>query len=173
MENIYGFAEQLSIKKRIDNKIVISGLNNGNWVLSQIESIVLQEFNGGRDLEEILAILPGREVSIIKIYENFIDKGILVKNSARKIDLSAKWTLDEVFFELTKQCNLRCHHCYIPKEIEKKELGLEKWFQIVDSCKDLGVGLIKLTGGEAMLHPHFWDIVKYINKIFNYLYIMK
>lgn len=164
MENIYGFAEQLSIKKRIDNKIVISGLNNGNWVLSQIESIVLQEFNGGRDLEEILAILPGREVSIIKIYENFIDKGILVKNSARKIDLSAKWTLDEVFFELTKQCNLRCHHCYIPKEIEKKELGLEKWFQIVDSCKDLGVGLIKLTGGEAMLHPHFWDIVKYINK---------
>ena len=105
MENIYGFAEQLSIKKRIDNKIVISGLNNGNWVLSQIESIVLQEFNGGRDLEEILAILPGREVSIIKIYENFIDKGILVKNSARKIDLSAKWTLDEVFFELTKQCS--------------------------------------------------------------------
>ena len=68
MENIYGFAEQLSIKKRIDNKIVISGLNNGNWVLSQIESIVFQEFNGFRDLEEILAILPGREVSIIKIY---------------------------------------------------------------------------------------------------------
>lgn len=54
MENIYGFAEQLSIKKRIDNKIVISGLNNGNWVLSQIESIVLQEFNGGRDLRFIM-----------------------------------------------------------------------------------------------------------------------
>ena len=98
MENIYGFAEQLSIKKRIDNKIVISGLNNGNWVLSQIESIVLQEFNGGRDLEDILAILPGREVSIIKIYENFIDKGILVKNSARKIDLSAQFKMSSLLY---------------------------------------------------------------------------
>lgn len=164
MGKIYGFTEQLSIKKRIDNKIVISGFNKGNRVLSQSESIVLQEFNGGRDLEEVLSIFPGRKTKIIKIYENFISDGILVENSNRKIDLSAKWTLDEVFFELTKRCNLRCHHCYIPKGIEKNELGLEEWFQIIDSCKDLGVGLIKLTGGEAMLHPCFWSIVEYINK---------
>jgi len=65
--------------------------------------------------------------------------------------------------ELTNACNLRCKYCYVEK-MELLQLDLTHIFSCIDSLKELGVKIIVLTGGEALLHPSIEKIVQYIEE---------
>ena len=74
-----------------------------------------------------------------------------------------------VTLEITLDCNLRCHHCYNfdrtapkPKKPEGQALNPDELHRIIDEIYDEGCLDITLTGGEAMVHPHFFDFVKHI-----------
>ena len=163
MQGIYGISHTLSIKRRIDKKIVLNSDGKRNTVLSMAESEVLSKFNSGKEINFVLDKFGDKREQVYKIIHNLVNKNILEKDSYRTVDLSPVWTLDEVFFELTKQCNLNCHHCYIPKDIQLHEMKLEQRGKLVEECRSLGVGLIKLTGGEPMKHPDFWKIAEMIS----------
>lgn len=165
MQGTYGISPEFSIKRRIDKKIVVNGKQERNAVLSIAESEVLSNFNEGKEVKFVLNNFEKNRGRAREIIQVLIERRILVKNSHRKVDLSPKWTLDEVFFELTKRCNLNCHHCYIPKDIQSHEMRLDQWMKIINECKTLGVGLIKLTGGEPMCYPDFWKILEKICEI--------
>lgn len=69
--------------------------------------------------------------------------------------------LDSLYIELNSHCNEKCIYCYNEKIISKKEyLPIEKVEDIVTQSKELGIHSIALSGGEPMLHPNFFAILK-------------
>lgn len=79
--------------------------------------------------------------------------------------------LNNLFFELTtKNCNLKCSHCYIkrnPYKQEKDFIHLDKIKQSLILSKKENVKCIYLTGGEPMLHPDFNTILRLCLKFSN------
>ncbi len=69
-----------------------------------------------------------------------------------------------VTVELTLQCNLRCVHCYNfdrdkPLPVSKDQLAFEDWQRVFRELREAGTLFLNLTGGEAMAHPRFWDLL--------------
>lgn len=78
--------------------------------------------------------------------------------------------------ELSYNCNLHCVFCYNPvqrkgqarlnppPEPVEPPLSYEEIVALLDDFKALGALYLTLTGGEAMIHPRFWDIVAEVKK---------
>jgi MoaA/NifB/PqqE/SkfB family radical SAM enzyme len=69
----------------------------------------------------------------------------------------------QVTLELTLRCNIRCTHCYNfdrdqPRPASGAELSLEEIRALMDDLRRAGTLFLSLTGGEAMVHPRFWEI---------------
>ena len=69
--------------------------------------------------------------------------------------------LFSLFIELTYGCNLKCVHCYNPKNMSSVQCDFDKIKQVIDDARELGCFKITLSGGEATLHKNFIDIVEY------------
>jgi radical SAM protein with 4Fe4S-binding SPASM domain len=68
-----------------------------------------------------------------------------------------------VTLELTLRCNIRCTHCYNfdrdqPRPASGPELAMDEIRVLMDDLRRAGTLFLSLTGGEAMVHPRFWDI---------------
>ncbi|MCX7829551.1 MAG: radical SAM protein [Acidobacteria bacterium] len=74
-------------------------------------------------------------------------------------------------YELTFKCNFACRFCYNPVEREgqnrakkivnnEEPLTLEEIFKLLKDLRRAGVLYFTLTGGEPIVHPHFWEIVE-------------
>lgn len=71
----------------------------------------------------------------------------------------------EVQLELTRRCNLRCKHCYlpIPKPSEDiPELPLSSVKRIIDELHSAGCLFILLTGGDVFTRPDITPILEYL-----------
>lgn len=69
--------------------------------------------------------------------------------------------LFSVFFELTYRCDLKCVHCYNPKNMSDVELDIEKCKKTIDNAYEAGCFRVIFSGGEATLHSRFIEVVKY------------
>ena len=60
-------------------------------------------------------------------------------------------------------CNQKCVHCYATgqKYSEEKELSTEKWKEILDKCREIGVPQITFTGGEPTLRDDLPELIRY------------
>lgn len=69
--------------------------------------------------------------------------------------------------ELTPDCNLNCRMCHVHIEKDKlkqqKILSSQQWIDILDQASDAGIYEVCLSGGEAMLHPGFWEIYGFLH----------
>jgi SynChlorMet cassette radical SAM/SPASM protein ScmF len=77
------------------------------------------------------------------------------------------YPLTQLYFYLTKGCNLRCRHCWISPQFQGEGrshpyLDLDLFRSIVAQAKPLGLTTVKLTGGEPLIHPHIVEIVEHI-----------
>ena len=80
-------------------------------------------------------------------------------------------------WHITTNCQQRCRHCYLfnspeaRNEIEgEKRITLEMLMKIADnlveSCKILGaIPRATITGGDPLLHKHFWELLEYMQKL--------
>jgi len=59
--------------------------------------------------------------------------------------------------QITDRCNLRCRHCYIGDGLHQ-DLSLEKIFRVFREFEEIQGLRLLLSGGEPLLHPHFWKI---------------
>ncbi|HEV8360467.1 MAG TPA: radical SAM/SPASM domain-containing protein [Candidatus Thermoplasmatota archaeon] len=66
-----------------------------------------------------------------------------------------------VDLDFTKQCNLRCKHCYADAgPAEPDELTTAELTGILDQCADLGTLVVTVgSGGEAMLRPDLFEVL--------------
>ncbi len=70
--------------------------------------------------------------------------------------------LREIYLYLTGGCNLNCRHCWISPVYENET---ERWLPwadllpIFEEARELGLGAVKITGGEPFLHPEILDVL--------------
>ncbi len=66
--------------------------------------------------------------------------------------------LHEASLELTYRCNLDCFYCYNDREKAGQPLTLDQYKKVLTDLADMQTMFLMLTGGEPMIHPHFFDI---------------
>jgi len=67
-----------------------------------------------------------------------------------------------VAWQITNECNLACLHCIEesgPGKAFKDELGRDEVLGIIDQMIELEVPYVSFSGGEPMVHPHFFAMV--------------
>lgn len=73
----------------------------------------------------------------------------------------------ELSIELTDKCILACKHCYKNANPHNETfINYQSLINFLSSVKN-DVDCIQLTGGEPMLHPHFFDILHFCKENFN------
>lgn len=60
-------------------------------------------------------------------------------------------------FQITDRCNLRCRHCYIGEGLHQ-DLSFERIKKVLEKFEEIQGLRLLLSGGEPLLHPHFWEI---------------
>lgn len=72
--------------------------------------------------------------------------------------------------ELTPLCNLDCKMCYVhlsKQQMENQAVGMltgKQWIHILQQAIDMGLLEVTLTGGEALLHPDFDEILDFLTE---------
>jgi AdoMet-dependent heme synthase len=73
-----------------------------------------------------------------------------------------------VWFEITRNCNLPCKHCYVeagPGRARDQECSTSEIFAILDQLRAAGVFALVLVGGEPMSRPDFLEILWYAHRL--------
>ncbi len=75
--------------------------------------------------------------------------------------------LSHIYFYLTEGCNLACRHCWIAPTFQTGErkypsLDVDLFRSILTQAKALGMGAVKLTGGEPLLHPRIRELIEIV-----------
>ena len=65
-----------------------------------------------------------------------------------------------LFLALTNACNLRCRGCWIQSQGTIHNLSLDDVDSLVAAGKKQKSYFCTLLGGEPMMYPHLWDILK-------------
>jgi len=82
------------------------------------------------------------------------------KPSERFIPLVMSWNV-------TRECNMKCSHCYI-NATEKKtvnELTTQEAKKLMDQIYEVSRPLLILSGGEPLLRPDIFELIEYGSKI--------
>lgn len=83
-----------------------------------------------------------------------------------KIEEKIKYSLNQIYFYLTKGCNLRCCHCWIEPvgEAPNTELDFNLFKSVIEQAKPLALTGVKLTGGEPLIHTNIKNIIEFIKE---------
>ena len=73
--------------------------------------------------------------------------------------------LTDVTLELTYACNLDCFYCYNDREKPGKPLSLEQYKILLRDLAEMQTMYLMLSGGEPMVHPHFFAIGREANAL--------
>jgi len=66
-------------------------------------------------------------------------------------------------WNVTRECNLKCSHCYInatDKKLEN-ELTTEEGKRLIDQICEISRPLLVLSGGEPLLRPDIYELIQY------------
>ncbi|MFH2201627.1 MAG: radical SAM protein [Elusimicrobiota bacterium] len=72
-----------------------------------------------------------------------------------------------VAWQITNECNLACLHCIEesgPGKAFKDELPKDKVFAVLKELLDAEVPYLAFSGGEPMMHPHFFEMVEFVTR---------
>lgn len=72
-----------------------------------------------------------------------------------------------VVWNLTKQCNLYCQHCYASADTETadRELSTAEGKQLLDDLASYGVPVVLFSGGEPLLRPDLTELIEYATEL--------
>ena len=66
---------------------------------------------------------------------------------------------------ITSACNLRCKHCYASAGKKRPdEMTMDEIRSVIDQIHDMGINYVTVSGGEPLMHEHFYEILEYISK---------
>lgn len=70
-------------------------------------------------------------------------------------------SLDTLWLDLTRKCQLACVHCYNDSGPEGTHgtMTRDDWFRVIDEAAECGVRRLQLIGGEPTMHPDFAGLV--------------
>jgi len=81
----------------------------------------------------------------------------------KEIPESAAERKPVIVWNITRTCNLSCIHCYTDShnKLYKNELTLEEGKKLIKDLADYGVPAILFSGGEPLMRPDLFELVKY------------
>ena len=101
--------------------------------------------------EKFLSCIIRKNTKQFSVFDDSLEK-FLYKNNF----------LNELSLQLSYKCNLRCKHCFNPKDKDKYEISFENAKKIIDEAYTLGITKVMITGGECSIHKDFLKIINYI-----------
>ncbi|MEM0085263.1 MAG: radical SAM protein [Candidatus Methanomethylicia archaeon] len=113
-----------------------------------------------------LKILDVKEEEVRRMFKNrSLRRGLeVILRSISKYGITLPQKLDAPFlvvWNFTNMCNLNCKHCYQnAKTVLKNELTLEEKINVLKQFEEAGVAAIAFSGGEPLIHPHFFKIAE-------------
>jgi len=172
---------ELTMSNPISRRVLQAGLSRTSNGSTRIEC-ALDAFTGNRqsgygicDRLYVLAIqgilhggcrLFNFEANMLRHYarDPIVRRGIVsVLGGIARYGVTKPQLLNAPFlvvWNLTNLCNLRCQHCYQSAgAAAPNELELEEKIRVVRELADAGVVSVALSGGEPLIHPHFFSIV--------------
>ena len=111
--------------------------------------------------------LPSSEES--SLARRFLDDGLIRR--AEGGETLSDWSrprlcLNRYFpamnWMITGKCNYNCIHCFNAADNAPlmSEWSMEEADRLLDQARDCGINAFTITGGEPMLHRHFFDILE-------------
>jgi MoaA/NifB/PqqE/SkfB family radical SAM enzyme len=94
-----------------------------------------------------------------KIISNFIVNQLLVGTNRRRAFEAARgfYPPDAMLISPTMRCNLNCYGCYAGVYPEE-DLPYGVLDRVVGECKEMGIHLVLMTGGEPFLRKDLFDL---------------
>ena len=144
LKKYVGEAEKLSFQERIAYSIVKLALGKGS------ESF-------GVSKEQIVESL--KNPMIRRALANVLE-GIGYYGVQRPQTTAAPFL---IVWNFTRQCNLRCKHCYenAGSKPAPDELTTEEAEQAIDGFADAGVVALSFSGGEPLIRKDFFEVAEY------------
>jgi radical SAM protein with 4Fe4S-binding SPASM domain len=93
---------------------------------------------------------------------NIKERDVYLDRLERKMLLGGRPINGQI--DLTYRCNLKCQHCFITREENKKELSFEEVISIINKIREAGCLWLSFSGGEVFLREDFLDIYAYARK---------
>jgi len=95
-----------------------------------------------------------------KIITNFIINQLLVGTNRRKAFEEERGFKppNAMLISPTMRCNLNCFGCYSGSYPTEEELSFEVMDRLVGECKEMGIYLVIITGGEPFLRKDLFDL---------------
>ena len=97
--------------------------------------------------------------------EKFTENTDSIDNTLNRDAEMAVPSLSIIYLYITGSCNLNCRHCWIDPVFENNGITPDKYLpwvdlkKIAEEARELGLKLIKITGGEPFLHPEMCGIL--------------
>ena len=102
-----------------------------------------------------------------KLLDRLIKRGIAVPSDGTRT--LAPWQeyksypamyKNSVQWSITGRCNYKCRHCFMSApDYQGEDLTMAQIGRILDGLRECGIRCVSLTGGEALVHPRFYDIL--------------
>lgn len=143
----------------------------GRWIF---EKLLEQPRTLGDIVQEVAdhyglpeqAVAPSVEALVAELCANGLaTRGVRSPESQHRPQILEEQPLQELWFNITARCNLRCQHCYDPHASaagERIELATAR--ELIDQAAAMGVTHLVLSGGEPTLHPHLEEIVRHAER---------
>lgn len=191
MDHYPTLAKNFALVRQNGNSIIfpLGAENDGQYLTPQYEYMTLN-----RPAAEILSLCDGNHTiaeiisELCSIYSenscdipNFVQDFLLesvgkghILLCTSKVNYEPKIYGDfsmitpiNACLEITKQCPLRCRHCYNESgTVRTQEMSLSEIKVVLDKLNNLGVQKLMITGGEPTSRSDFIDIVEYASSRF-------
>ena len=107
-------------------------------------------------------------VGVSKLYCGAVEASDVLRYGRRARDLPShllQFAADKkpvVVFNVTRQCNLKCLHCYAQATAgaAPDELSTAEARALLQDLKDFWVPVVLFSGGEPLMRPDLFDLVK-------------
>lgn len=80
------------------------------------------------------------------------------------VETKTDFNLNTIYFYITGSCNLQCRHCWITPDSAENDMDTDAVKGAIEQAGKMGVGSVKITGGEPFLRKDIFDILRFIRK---------
>ena len=137
----------------------------GEDIKTKDPRIVISKFVVKKALDAVVNTFEGDRNQVMEILKKPYDiRGViaLIKGYL-KFGLNRPFTPGAPFlvvWDYTYKCNLRCKHCYINAGGNRPEMSPSEKKRALDIMADAGLVSIAFSGGEPLLDPTIFDMIK-------------
>jgi|GEM_PF-2320657 radical SAM protein with 4Fe4S-binding SPASM domain len=153
-----------------NNKVLLIDSERANWVVvSQPLAGIVLTCDGSKIIANIIDELNMKSnkefcQKLLSCFDKLYNLNFFHDDDCNITEQSK--TLDSVYFNLTKNCNLKCIYCYANAGNiainDIKDQTFKFWERTIDRLFDLNKkATINFTGGEPTIYKYFWNVVEY------------